>query len=190
MREALIVINRKIEIRYLVNKDNQKIGFTLDEIASDGQNGWEVDYIEKTEFFNKFTNKGKVSKSELSKYAIVNAKAEEMLQKQLEVEESREADTKRAIELKSIVDEAYFKADDNTVWTTIKEKTSHSDWYQHGGQLNMPSVYIYQVPKCVKDEAVELQMIRSKHTNDAEFDFDKTSYNHRKVRIADHDNGR
>lgn len=184
------MINKQIKVEYLINKETKKVGFTLDEIAKTGQNGWEVDYLEKIETFTKFTNKGKVSKSELSEYDIVNQKAEKTLEEQLKVESECKKDMARAIKLKSIVDEAVVDADNETKWVTIKEKTSHSNWYQHGGQLNTPSLYLYQVPKSVKNEALELQMIRSKHTNDVNFDFGKTAYNFRKIRIADHDNGR
>lgn len=184
------MINRTIKVEYMINKETGKLGFDLDEIASEGQRGWEVDYDEFVQTFTKFTNKGKVSKTEKSKYDIVNQKAETLLKAELEIENDCEADTQRALNLAKVVDNAYMNADENTEWVTIKTKTSHSAWYQHGGELNMPSRYLTQVPSCVEEQAKELQTIRRKHQNDNKFDFNKTSYLSREVRVADHDNGK
>ena len=189
--ERLIeMINRTIKVEYFINKETGKIGFDYAEIAKQGQKSWEVDAYELTETFTKFTNKGRVSKSDMSKYDIVNAKAEELLQKELQIESKCEDDEKVAIELAEIVTNAYINADENTEWKTIKTKTSHSDWYKFGGQLNTPSVYLTQVPAEVESQAKKLQGIRRKHQNDDGFDFEKTSYLTRKVRVADHDNGK
>lgn len=184
------MINRTIKVEYMINNETGKVGLSLDEIASEGQYGWEVDYNEYTKTFTKFTNKGLVSKTEKSSFSIVNEKAEAILQQELAVEADWEADTARALELVEVVDEAYMNADEDTEWVTIKTKTSHSDWYQYGGELNTPSVYLTQVPASVEEPARELQAIRRKHQNDSMFDFNKTSYLTRDERVADHDNGR
>lgn len=184
------MINRTIKVEYMINNETGKVGLSLDEIASEGQHGWEVDCNEYTQTFTKFTNKGRVSKTEKSSFSIVNEKAETLLQQELAIEADREADTARALELVEVVDKAYMNADEDTEWVTIKTKTSHSDWYQYGGELNMPSVYLTQVPASVEEPARELQAIRRKHQNDSMFDFNKTSYLTREERIADHDNGR
>lgn len=183
------MINRTIKVEYMINTETGKIGFSLKEIANEGQRSREVDYNEYTRTFTRFTNKGKVSKPERSPFSIVNKKAEAILQQELAIESDREADMAQALELVKIVNEAYMNADEDTKWVTIKTKTSHSDWYKHGGQLSTPSVYLTQVPASVEKPARELQAIRRKHQNDGMFDFSKTSYLTREERIADHDNG-
>lgn len=67
---------------------------------------------------------------------------------------------------------------------------NNASWYQHSGELNDVSHYLYQVPAKVANQAKELQAIRRKHQNDDSFDFVATSYLTKEVRIADHDNGR
>lgn len=72
--------------------------------------------------------------------------------------------------------------------TVIKEKSSHSNWYQNDGDLYAPSLYLTLVPSSVAEEAKELQNIRRKHQEDPEFDFFKTSYKTKEIRVADHEN--
>lgn len=180
------MIKETIKVEYLKNIKTNKMGFTLDEIAEPGQPGWKVDYCEYTSVFTKFTNAGSVSKPQRSKFDFVNQKAEEMLQERLNLKKDTEADMKKAIALAEIVNNASW--DDSFV--TIKEKTSHSQWYQHGGEFNDVSRYLYQVPVKVADQARQLQAIRRKHQNDDSFDFIATSYLTKEVRIADHDNGK
>ncbi|MFK5676043.1 hypothetical protein [Ligilactobacillus sp. LYQ60] len=183
------MINRTITVEYMINNETGKIGFSLKEIAEPGQHGWEVDCQEKERLFTRFTNKGKVSKPQRSSLAIINERAEELLQQELQIESEREVDTARALELVEIVDNAFMNTDKNTKWVTIKTKTSHSAWYRYGGQLHTPSLYLTQVPASVEEQARELQSIRRKHQNDSMFDFNKTSYLKQEIRIADHDNG-
>lgn len=180
------MIEENIKVEYLENTKTHKMGFTLDEIAEPGQPGWQVDYREYTSTFTNFTNKGKVSKPQRSKFDLVNQKAEELLQARLDIKNNTKADMQRAIALAKIVNNASWDDD----FVTIKGKTSHSSWYQHSGELNDVSHYLYQVPAKVANQAKELQAIRRKHQNDDSFDFVATSYLTKEVRIADHDNGR
>ena len=201
------MIKRTIKVDYLRRRKDGKVGLTDDELAEAGQKSWEVDSICLTKVFTLFTNRGKVSKTQASPYAIINEEAERKLAELLDVESQRKADEKRAKELAHKINH-YFEAnslnqgevewdevaqgtfDDAKTpgWVTIKAKTSHSNWYQGAGELNSPSLYHTQVPASVEQEARELQAIRRKHQNDFEFDFLGTDYAKRIIREADHDN--
>lgn len=143
--------------------------------------------------FNKFKNNHELSKTESSQFIFLKKEAQELikriakdkLEKQLAIEADREKDTQRAIELAKIINQTSF---DNARMTVIKEKDSHSSWYRHRGELNTPSLYLTVVPSSVAKEAKELQNIRRKHQEDPEFDFSKTSYRTKEVRVADHEN--
>lgn len=201
------MINREIKVEYLRRREDGEIGLTSEDLTKPGQKPWEVDAIDVSETFTKFTNKGKVSKTQSSPYAIVNEEAERKLAKELEAESQRETDEARAKELAheinhyfkdnhlssdevewDIIDKGSFYDAKTPGWVTIKTKTSHSNWYQGAGELNSPSLYHTQVPVAVEQEARELQAIRRKHQNDFKFDFLGTDYAKRIIREADHQN--
>ena len=206
------MIDRTIKVEYLRRRSDSKIGLTSEDLAKPGQKPWEVDAIDLVETFTKFTNKGKVSKTQSSAYKIVNEEAERKFAEELEIESQREADEKRGEELSKIINR-YFEDNQidrwgsewNTIywdtidqgnfddtktpgWVTIKIKTSHSSWYDYGGELNATSLYHTQVPVAIEKEARELQAIRRKHQGDQKFDFYSTDYAKRIVREADHQN--
>lgn len=206
------MINRTIKVEYLRRREDSKIGLTSEDLVKPGQKPWEVDAIDLSETFTKFTNKGKVSKTQASPYEIVNQEAERKLTEELAIESQREADEKRGEELSKIINR-YFEdneidlwgSDWNTIdwntieqgdfddsktpgWITIKIKTSHSSWYDYGGELNARSVYYTQVPVEIEKEARELQAIRRKHQDDRKFNFSSTNYAKRIVRESDHQN--
>lgn len=181
------MINRKIKVEYMIDKETGKI-FSFKEVELKLRNK-ELDfqkldnYTEHTITFHKFTNKGKVSKSDQSNYQKVDELAEKLLRQQLEMEADTENDMVRAEKLARIINSANF----NSRMTVIKEKTSHSKWYK-GNLLNSPSTYLTLVPSSVAKEAKQLQLIRKKHQNNPKFDFSKTEYNKKVIRVADHDN--
>lgn len=198
------MIKEKINVKYYVRKDNGKLFFDYKKIAEPGEKAWLVDTIDRTEEFTAFTNKGKVSKPQRSKYEVVNEEAERKLQERSVLKAQTAIDLPRAIELAKVVDEAFkdkmgdlfleydyveegeFDDSKTPGWVTIKVKNSHSNWYQDVD--NAPSMYYYQVPIEVEKEARELQAIRKKHQNDDTFSFWKCDYYKREVRVADHSN--
>jgi len=200
------MIYEKIEVKYYIRKDNRKIFFDYKKIAEPGEKAWLVDTIDRTEKFTVFTNKGKVSKSQHSKYDVVNEEAERKLQERLALKAQTAIDLPRAIELAKVVDKAFedkmndlfleydyleegdFDDSKTPGWVTIKIKTSHSNWYDNDDVFNAPSTYHYQVPIEVEKEARELQAIRRKHQGDNTFRFWECDYRKREVRVADHSN--
>lgn len=201
------MIKRTIKVEYLRRRQDGKIGLTYEDLTKQGQKPWEVDAIDVSETFTKFTNQGKVSKTQASAYEIVNAEAERKLAEELEIESQREADEKRAKKLAhkinhyfkdnglsseevewDILSKGSFRDGKTPGWVTVKVKTSHSAWYQGAGDLHSPSIYFTQVPLDVEKEARELQEIRMKHQNDLSFDFLRTDYAKRIIREADHQN--
>lgn len=198
------MIYEKIEVKYYIRKDNRRIFFDYKKIAEPGEKPWLVDTFDKVEKFTAFTNKGKVSKPQRSKYEVVNEEAEHKLQERLALKAQTAIDLPRAIELAKVVDEAFkdkmsdlfveydyveegdFDDSKTPGWVTIKVKNSHSNWYQDVD--NAPSMYYYQVPVEVEKEARELQAIRKKHQDDDAFSFWKCDYYKREVRVADHPN--
>lgn len=198
------MIYEKIEVKYYIRKDNRRIFFDYKKIAEPGEKPWLVDTFDKVEKFTAFTNKGKVSKPQRSKYEVVNEEAEHKLQERLALKAQTAIDLPRAIELAKVVDEAFkdkmgdlfveydyveegdFDDSKTPGWITIKVKNSHSNWYQDVD--NAPSMYYYQVPVEVEKEARELQAIRKKHQDDDAFSFWKCDYYKREVRVADHPN--
>lgn len=201
------MINRRIEVEYLRRRRDSKIGLTYEDLTEVGQQPWEVDAIDLSETFTKFTNRGKVSKTQASIYQIVNEEAERKLAEELQIESQREADEDQAKNLATIINryfenneldqgeiewdviqEGDFEDAKTPGWVTIKTKTSRSSWYQGAGELNSPSLYHTQVPIAVEQEARELQAIRRKHQNDYEFNFVGTGYYKRIIREADHQN--
>lgn len=198
------MIYEKIEVKYYIRKDNRKIFFDYKKIAEPGEKPWLVDTFDKVEKFTAFTNKGKVSKPQRSKYEAVNKEAERRLQERLALKAQTAIDLPRAIELAKVVDEAFkdkmgdlfleydyveegeFDDSKTPGWVTIKVKTSHSNWYQDVD--NAPSMYYYQVPVEVEAQVRELQAIRRKHQNDDTFSFWKCDYYKREIRVADHPN--
>lgn len=196
------MINEKIKVKYYIRKDNGKLFFDYRKIAEPGEKAWLVETFDKVEEFTAFTNKGKVSKPQRSKYEMVNEEAERKLQERLELKKQTKIDLPRAIELAKVVDKAFkdkmsdlfmeydyveegdFDDSKTPGWVTIKVKTSHSNWYKDVD--NAPSTYYYQVPVDVEKEARELQEIRRKHQDDNTFSFLKCDYYKREVRVADH----
>lgn len=198
------MIYEKITVKYYIRKDNKKIFFDYKKVAGPGEKAWLVYTIDRTEEFTAFTNKGKVSKPQRSRYKEVNEEAERKLQERLALKAQTKIDLPRAIELAKVVNEAFkdkmgdlfleydyvengdFDDIKTPGWVTIKVKTSHSNWYQDVD--NAPSMYYYQVPVEVEAQARELQAIRRKHQNDDTFSFWKCDYYKREVRVADHPN--
>lgn len=172
------MIYREITVLYFINNETKKIGFSLDEIVEPGQHGWEVDCEERERVFTKFTNDGKVSKSQRSQLQIVNERAEELLAAELLLERDREADELLAKELVEQIDYAYLNADENTVWGTVKVHTSHIPdkfgFYKH---------YARQVPFEVVGLARQVSMIRRRHHLDPGFDFAGTTYLYQEVEM-------
>lgn len=148
----------------------------------------------KKHAFSKFTNSGKLSKSELKGLSddearIFKADAEKQLAAMLELESSTKADTEKAIKLAKVVNNANWDGLADKDLAVIKVKNSHSNWYKGGlGEMHAPSVYLTIVPVSVAKEAKELQNIRRKHQGDSTFDFSKTNYKTREIRVADHAN--
>jgi sulfur relay (sulfurtransferase) DsrC/TusE family protein len=190
------MIKRSIEVEISRNNETQKYAKDWDAFSTKELPAWKQDITDFTFKFSKFTNSGKLSKSEYGKllglpdYAkkIVIELAEQKLAKELQIEVDREKDLAEAQKLAEIVDATDFTKDDQP-WTVIKSKTSHSDWYQNGGELNSPSIYYYCVPTSVAKEAKKLHDIRKKHEHDIKFAFHLCDYQTRKIRVADHDNG-
>lgn len=148
---------------------------------------WSID----KHIFNRFTNKGKLSKTELKNLSkaekiIFQKDAEKQLAFMLELEKSTKIDTEKALKLVQIINSANWNNLDDKDLAVIKVKNSHSKRYQkHSSE---PSTYLTLVPVSVAKEAIELQQIRRKHQNDSTFDFFKTSCNVKIVRVADHPN--
>lgn len=150
--------------------------------------------------FESFTNTGKVSKSEFSKKnykekfiqfikPIAERKFAAEIAKEKMLDHDRDKDTARALELKAIVDNANWENIQDKDLAVIKTKMSHSKWYSTlVGEMHGPSEYLTVVPVTVAKEAIELQKIRRKHQDDPKFNFWKTSYKCREIRVADHDN--
>lgn len=200
------MINETIKVKYYVRKDNGKIFFDYKKIAEPGEKAWLIDTFDRVKKFTAFTNKGKVSKPQRSKYEVVNEEAERKLQERLALKAQTAIDLPRAIELAKVVNEAFknknysplieydyvedgdFDDTKTPGWVTIKVKTSHSNWYDNDNVFNAPSTYHYQVPVEVEKEARELQAIRRKHQGDNTFRFWECDYRKREVRVADHSN--
>jgi hypothetical protein len=180
------MIYRDITVKYYTNK-NGLLTVNQGEAWKDmPKDDWDfVDsHIAK---FHMFKNNGRVSKRDRTENEIIDREAERLLQKQLEVESEAKEDHERAVELAKIVNAADFKH--ATDWTEIKSKTSHSGWYETWqGELNVPSIYIYEVPASVEKEARELFDIRHKHQGDSNFKFYDCGMTYRIIREADHPN--
>lgn len=207
------MIKREIKVEYDVRVIDHKVCFTNDElVAGSGKKyAYQVESLERVAIFSSFKNNGTLSKSETnclnglssSDRSRIFKAAEDKLAKQLAIEADTVADMARAIELAKVVNAAAIKINYNPVievssdddfkpnddvMVTIKEKDSHSDWYQNGGLGHAVSLYLTRVPRIVEKEARELQAIRRKHQGDTTFDFWKTSYSTQEVRVADHEN--
>ena len=198
------MIKETIEVKYIISKEDRTAALSPEDIWL--VNSWEHEYWNETYIFHKFKNNGQVSKSDCSKYDVVNREGERLLKERLELKESTAEDQAKANELAETVAQAFEEKEDaydiewNYIeqgefddtktpdWVTIKSKTSHSNWYQGNGFANRPSEYHYQVPVEVEKEALELQGLRKKHQHDNTFDFYACDYPRRTVRVADHDN--
>ncbi|QHJ77320.1 MAG: hypothetical protein [Bacteriophage sp.] len=142
-----------------------------------------------------FTNKGELSvsyKKELSsdEFEFCKKIAEKRLSDYLSKKEDEQEDTARAIVLRNIINASADKleTDDFSTLAVIKVKTSHSKWYANASVVNAPSTYLTVVPVEVAQQAKELQSIRQKHEGSDTFDFNKTDYQKRVFRVADHAN--
>ena len=200
------MINEKIVVDYYIIKDSGKIFFDYNKFAELAGNASLVNIIDMTEEFTIFTDEGKVSKPQRSKYELVNKEAERKLQEHLVLKAQTEVDLPKAIELAKVVNTAFkakncspfmeynyleegdFSDSKTPGWVTIKIKTSHSGWCYDDGVLNSLSTYYYQVPTEVEKEAKELQAIRRKHKGDNTFSFWQCDYYRREVRVADNPN--
>ena len=200
------MINRKITVTYEFNKITKEFCENAMEKYPNCYNYDLVDpnhisnWIDGKITFESFTNTGKVSKSEFSKKnykekfikfikPIAERKFAEEIAKEKMLDHDRDKDTARALELKAIVDNANWENIQDKDLAVIKTKMSHSKWYSNGeGQLHSLSEYLTVVPVSVAKEAIELQKIRRKHQDDPKFDFWRTSYKCREIRVADHDN--
>ncbi|WP_294760533.1 hypothetical protein [uncultured Lactobacillus sp.] len=200
------MINRKITVTYEFNKITKEFCENAMEKYPNCYN-YDLDdpnhisnWIDGKITFESFTNTGKVSKSEFSKKRykerfinfvkpIAERKFAEEIAKEKMLDHDRDKDTARALELKAIVDNANWENIQDKDLAVIKTKMSHSKWYSNGeGQLHSLSEYLTVVPVSVAKEAIELQKIRRKHQDDPKFDFWRTSYKCREIRVADHDN--
>ena len=200
------MINRKITVTYDFNKITKEFCENAMEKYPNCYN-YDLDdpnhlsnWVDRKITFESFTNTGKVSKSEFSKKRykerfinfvkpIAERKFAEEIAKEKMLDHDRDKDTARALELKAIVDNANWENIQDKDLAVIKTKMSHSKWYSNGeGQLHSLSEYLTVVPVSVAKEAIELQKIRRKHQDDPKFDFWRTSYKCREIRVADHDN--
>lgn len=172
------MINRTIKVTYVVNRETKEAKLNY------------LDFGEVTVTFTKFTNKGKVSKTEASHHEFVNAEAERLLAEKLQIEADREEDQKRANEIAKIINAIDYEQIPLEEFVSIKTKQSHSKWYNTlAGSRSLPSVYDYMVPKSVEDLVLELRIIRKKHQNDWKFNFFDCDYPKLVRRYADHENG-
>lgn len=196
------MIREKIVVEYYKNLQTKEI--TLDYDFEQELRTYKREY-------RVFKNNGKVSKTDMCQYDIVNKEAERLLAERINLKLEAKEDEKRAITLARIVRKVYKNVvkkdpeaaenidwdyiekermfDDSLTpgWVTIKSKRSHSKWYQsYQGFGHCPSSYYYQVPACIEKEARELQEIRKKHQNDNIFNFGLCDYPKRVVREADH----
>lgn len=200
------MINEKIVVDYYIIKDSGKIFFDYKKFAELAGNASLIDIIDMTEEFTIFTDEGKVSEPQRSKYELVNKEAERKLQEHLALKVQTEIDLPKAIKLADTVNKAFkdkncspfmeynyleegdFDDSKTPGWVTIKIKISHSGCCYGNDVLNTPSTYYYQVPVEVAKEAKELQTIRRKHKGDSTFSFWQCDYYRREVRVADHPN--
>lgn len=202
------MIEQIITVEYLYRPETGKYGLTLKDLTRAGEKSYLIDFVECSETFRHFTNKGKVSKPERSALEFVNEKAEQEFQRLMELKRNMPEAQKRADELAQILraDERLAHVtgvcdidwdiltagdfDDSKTpgWSTIKTKNSHSGWYKGNGFGHAVSMYYSQVPTDLKEVALELQGIRRKYQNIKGFDFVSSSYPVRQVREADHDN--
>lgn len=194
------MINEKIKVDYYIRKDNGDIFFDYKKFAELAGNAL-VDVIDATEEFTVFTDEGKVSKSQRSKYELVNREAERKLQELLALKAQSSTDLSRAVELAETINEAFkiknhspfmeyncleegdFDDSKTPGWVTVKVKISRYDRYTGNDVLDGVSVDYYQVPIEVEKEARELQAICRKHKDDNTFSFWQCDYYQRRVRV-------
>lgn len=206
------MIKLNIKVEYVERKGDHQVFLTWEE-ASKGQDPATFDWWDRTERFQNFTNKGRISKPERSRYDIINKEAERQAHRIIELMQTMKADQAEANRLAEVLCNnhklhGYFSGMAGTVsddfdytlhgdfdpekhtpgWSVIKIKISHSRWYKGAGSLNAPTKYFYEVPTEVKDIALKLQGIRKKYQNVPGFDFNSCDYPKRIIRVADHDN--
>lgn len=181
------MIYRDITVEYYVNRASRKVFFDFDDAADPGKEAYESEIFERGRTYHMFKNNGHVSIRDCSSIDLVNQEAERLLQEELKIEAEGEKDHERAVQLAKIINEADYE--NATEWVIIKEKTSHSKWYQSwNGFGHSPSIYEYAVPADVADLAKEHFKIRRKHQGDPLFEFFDNDIKYRVTRISDHDN--
>lgn len=185
------MINHKIEITIYRSKtdffdeEKDRWDYKLGEWTSNFDDIIDSsDWRETKLIFTKFTNKGKVSKTDDNFNSRFAPEAEKLFQEWQEIIAETEKDMTRALELAEIVNNADF----NEELRIVSTKTSRSEWYKHAGEFNMRSQYSKMVPVSVLAEAKELQAIRKKHQGNKNFDFYATEYKYIEEREADHEN--
>lgn len=199
------MIKEKIVVEYCVDIATKKVAINAEDLYENKPyRGWGDWWDEKREF-NVFKNNGKVSKTDRSRFEVVNAEAERLLAERLKIKSEAEEDLKNAIKLAKVVNKAFrehngtymewnvlekgdFDDSKTPGWKTLVIKNSNSDWYDSEGSEHMRTEYWNQVPECVFKEAKKLREIRKKHENDDSFDFITCEYLTQKIRVADHFN--
>lgn len=171
------MIKEKIIVEYCVDIATKKVAINAEDLYDNKPyRDWGDWWDEKREF-NIFKNSGKVSKTDKSRYEVVNAEAERLLAERLKIKSEAAEDLKNAIKLAKVVNKAFHEwngtymewnvlekgnFDDSKTpgWKTLVIKNSHSDWYNSEGSEHMRTEYWNQVPECVFKEAKKLREIR------------------------------
>lgn len=199
------MIKEKILVEYCVDIVTKKVAINAEELYGNKPYKDWGDWMDEKREFNVFKNNGKVSKTDRSRFEVVNAEAERLLAERLKIKSESAEDLKTAIKLAKKINEAFRECngtyiewnvlekggfDDSKTpgWKTLFIKNSHSDWYDSEGSEHMRTEYWNQVPECVFKEAKKLREIRKKHENDDSFDFIACEYLTQKIRVADHFN--
>lgn len=172
------MIYEEIKVEWYRENKSKKIVFDIDDMDYDVYDN--DDYREFSRTYHVFKNNGHVSKTDKHENEIVNQEAERLLAERLRIKSETPKDMERAMYLREIISDAYNKMPDRNVnvhwdimkeskeftdaetpgWTTIKTKTSHSNWYENEGIGHARSIYHIQVPTSVIEEAKELYKIR------------------------------
>lgn len=96
--------------------------------------------------------------------SLIKPVAETKLKRVLKLEKTTTADTKKALQLINIINQANWDNLTAHDLAVIKAKSSHSRWYTSGlGSMHQPSEYLTVVPVSVAKEAKLVQKIRRKH---------------------------
>ena len=178
-------LSEYLDARHEAEKDNQ---WTNDlDIIEDNFGDW----YEKEYTFDKWTNKGKLSKQNDGYKRLpveVIDIAESEFNRVKELEDNTPKAQARANELANIINSANFDVpEDDLVFIT--SKASHSKWYRgFEGSRHLQSLYYHYVPSAVANEAFELVDIRRSNQENEKFDFHACVWDYVEKRLADHDN--